>query len=936
MSKILFTLTLSVMASLAIQARHTPISVDSTIRRGKLPNGLTYYIRHNAQSPGLADFYFAQRVGSILEEQQQRGLAHFLEHMAFNGTRHFPGTDRQPNIVKWCESIGIKFGTNLNAYTSVDRTVYNVSAVPVMREGIVDSCLLILHDWSHGLLLEDKEIDKERGVILEEWRTRRAGMAMQRLAEAAMPVIYGGSKYADCMPIGNMDIVMNFPYQNLRDYYHKWYRPDLQAVIVVGDINVDRIEQKICSLFSDIPMPSNAAGRPCYAIPDNEKMILYTATDKEQPTVNFSLYMKRDVTPWSDRSTVKTYRDEYLEHLVRMMINERLDELVKADSSPLISASVSDGNFFLANTKQAFELSGVFKEQKIETGIRVIVAETERARKMGFTETELARAKAVLMNYAEVDVTDKNDRRNSDFVEQCVENFLEASPIIAPEDELELVRALDRSVTLADVNGKVKEMVTDKNQVVTLYAPDKQGVTLPSHACIEKIVAKAQAADYESYVDEKLANKLVSHLPKPGTIVDEKPYKYGYTEFILSNGMHVYAKTTNYEADEIIMNLYSKGGKDVYANHEMTNLTYLISGATAGGLGEFSETGLEKMLAGNTADVTPFITNETEGMKGSSSSKDLKTLFELTYLYFTAPRYDPAAFRNLMDQQREFLTNAHVNPLIAYNDTLHAISYHTNRLESMTKDKLKNADYTRIMQIYRERFGNAADFNLILTGSIDASVLRPLLCQYMATLPSTGQHEEVGKLGARLVDGDVVKIFTKQQKTPSATTTIVIKGELPYTEKNNLLMDAVGQLLRIVYTDKIREDEGGVYSVEVSGNLECQPHNESLLRIAFRTAPEKYRRVIPIVYEQLKKMAVDGPEQADLDKVKAYELKTYNQVLRMNNYWEYVLYNDLYNGIDLDTNFTKIVNDMTCEDVRLVLSDLLSQGNRIEVTMTTD
>lgn len=925
----------SLFARVAVQAGQTYLPIDTTLRRGTLPNGMTYYIRHNAQTPGLADFYIAQRVGSILEEPRQRGLAHFLEHMAFNGTEHFPGTDRRPGIVKWCERVGVKFGTNLNAYTGVDRTVYNISAVPVGSVGIADSCLLILHDWSHSLLLDPGEIDKERGVVQEEWRTRRAGMAMQRLTEAALPTLYKGSKYADCMPIGNMDIVMNFPYQDLADYYHQWYRPDLQAIIVVGDLDVDYIEKKIRSLFGSIPMPPHATPRPDYPVPDNEAMIVHTATDKEQPTVNFSLYMKREATPRPERATVQAYREDYASSLVRMMLNDRLREPVRREESPLISASVSDGNFFLANTKEAFELSAVIKETDIEAGIKAVVAETERARKKGFSESELARGKAVMMNYAEIDVAEKNDRRNGDFVERYVENFLEGAPIIDPDEELRLVRELDRSVTLEEVNAMARKMITDSNQVVTLYAPDKKGVALPAHRQIEEIIVRAQRADYEPYVEEKLADRLVDRLPQPGTIVSERPYKYGYTEFVLSNGMHVYAGSTDFEADEIRMNLYSKGGKNMYADADMPNLTYLISGATAGGLGEFSETGLEKMLAAGTADVTPFITDETEGMKGSASAKDLQTMFELAYLYFTSPRYDTTAFKGLMSRQGEFLVNAHVNPLIAYNDSLHATAYGTNRMESMTKERLRDVDYDRIMRIYKERFGNAADFNLILTGNLDFSTLRPLLCRYMATLPADGSHEDVGPHGPQPVDGAITKVFTKAQKTPSAVTTIVVKGVLPYTDENCLLMDAVGQLLRMVYTDKIREDKGGAYSVEVSGNLERQPRNEALLRIAFRTAPEKYEQVIPVVYEQLRAMADKGPSQTDLDKVKAYELKTYHQVLRMNNYWEYVVYNDLYNGIDLDTNFTRIVNGMTCEDIRRVLAELLAQGNRIEVTMTT-
>lgn len=918
-----------------IYAQQGKIDNDNTIRKGILPNGMTYYIRHNAQTKGVADFYIAQKVGSILEEKRQRGLAHFLEHMAFNGTKHFPGNTLQPGIVAWCESVGIKFGANLNAYTSVDQTVYNISAAPVTREGVIDSCLLILNDWSHELLLTDKEIDKERGVIEEEWRTRRSGMAMQRLSEQAMPIIYAGTKYSDCMPIGNIDIVRTFPYNDLRDYYSKWYRPDLQAIIVVGDINEDKIEEKIKKLFAKIPLPQNPAHRIYYPIGNNEKMILYTATDKEQPTVNFTLYMKRDVTPKQERNTIQNYADDYKTNILRMAINDRLEELSRTKNAPFISASVRSGNFFLASTKDAFELSGVLKEGKVIEAIQLLVGEVERARANGITIDELKRGKAEMLSYAENDYNDRSNRRNGEFVEQCVQNFLEETPIIEPEKELEIVRKLDKTVTIDDVNALAKTIITNQNQVVTMFGPDKNTFKMPTNSSIENAILKAQKQHYTPYKTQNtLTERLITKLPKPGSIISERTYKYGYTEFTLSNGLKVYVRPTNFEPDEVNLKLFSLGGKNIYPDSEMPNLTYLMAGATIGGVGQYNDLTLEKMLAGKTATVTPFIDNDTRGMAGTSNVKDTKTLLELVYLYFTQPRKDPQAFKNLMEQQQEFLTNAHVNPMLAYNDTLHKVAYATNRMASMDKEQLKRVNYNRIMHIYKELFANAANFKLILTGNIDINKLKPLLCQYIATLPSNNTKETIGTYEPKLVDGKKTYIFHKKQTTPTAITTIVIKGKMEYNNRNELLMDAIGQLLRIVYTEKVREDKGGTYSVQASGNLQHHPNDEALLRIAFQTDPQKYNDLIPIVYKELEKMATEGPSQQDLDKVKAYELKVYNQVLRMNNYWEYVLYTDLYNGIDVDTDFRYIVENMTCDDIRTTLRNLLNQNNCIEVTMT--
>ena len=918
-----------------IYAQQGKIDNDNTIRKGILPNGMTYYIRHNAQTKGVADFYIAQKVGSILEEKRQRGLAHFLEHMAFNGTKHFPGNTLQPGIVAWCESVGIKFGANLNAYTSVDQTVYNISAAPVTREGVIDSCLLILNDWSHELLLTDKEIDKERGVIEEEWRTRRSGMAMQRLSEQAMPVIYAGTKYSDCMPIGNIDIVRTFPYNDLRDYYSKWYRPDLQAIIVVGDINEDKIEEKIKKLFAKIPLPQNPAHRIYYPIGNNEKMILYTATDKEQPTVNFTLYMKRDVTPKQERNTIQNYADDYKTNILRMAINDRLEELSRTKNAPFISASVRSGNFFLASTKDAFELSGVLKEGKAIEAIQLLVGEVERARANGITIDELKRGKAEMLSYAENDYNDRSNRRNGEFVEQCVQNFLEETPIIEPEKELEIVRKLDKTVTIDDVNALAKTIITNQNQVVTMFGPDKNTFKMPTNSSIENAILKAQKQHYTPYKTQNtLTERLITKLPKPGSIISERTYKYGYTEFTLSNGLKVYVRPTNFEPDEVNLKLFSLGGKNIYPDSEMPNLTYLMAGATIGGVAQYNDLTLEKMLAGKTATVTPFIDNDTRGMAGTSNVKDTKTLLELVYLYFTQPRKDPQAFKNLMEQQQEFLTNAHVNPMLAYNDTLHKVAYATNRMASMDKEQLKRVNYNRIMHIYKELFANAANFKLILTGNININKLRPLLCQYIATLPSNNTKETIGTYEPKLVDGKKTYIFHKKQTTPTAITTIVIKGKMEYNNRNELLMDAIGQLLRIVYTEKVREDKGGTYSVQASGDLQHHPNDEALLRIAFQTDPQKYNDLIPIVYKELEKMATEGPSQQDLDKVKAYELKVYNQVLRMNNYWEYVLYTDLYNGIDVDTDFRYIVENMTCDDIRTTLRNLLNQNNCIEVTMT--
>lgn len=926
-------LLLLAVATATLTAKAQQLPQDPTIRKGKLANGLTYYIRHNKQTANVADFYIAQRVGSILEEPRQRGLAHFLEHMAFNGTEHFPGAEKG-GLREWCERKGIKFGANLNAYTSVDETVYNISAAPVDKAGVADTCLLILHDWSHSLLLRDDEIDKERGVIHEEWRTRRAGMAMQRLMEEAQPVIYKGTKYEDCLPIGSMDVVDNFPYQDLRDYYHKWYRPDLQAVIVVGDIDVDMIEKKIKELFSPIPMPENPAERVYYPVNDNEKMIVFRKQDAEQPITLFTLYMKRDVTPREERNTEAYYRDGYLTDIVKHALNERLQELTEQVVPPFMSASLRDGSFFLSRTKDATNGFVSCKQDNVIGGITALVAEMERARQHGFTQSEMDRAKAELMRWAENTYAERNKERNGRYVRRCLSNFTNGEPLLSPEQELQIVKRLDKSVTVEDVNRMVLEMISDKNQVVTLYGPDKDGFVLPTEEEIETAVLAAQAKKYDAPKEERVPTKLMTKLPKSGKIVSEKDVSNGYREFVLSNGMRVYARNTDFEADNISMKLFSLGGRNVYPDSDVPSMQYLESVIESSGVADFSERVLDKMLAGKQANVKPFVADNTEGMRGSSSIKDFETMLQLTHLYFTAPRRDDAAFKSLMNRQVSFLANRDANPSVQYNDSVVSILYGNHpRQIPMRKEDLGKVSHDRIMQIYSERFANAGDFCMILTGNIELKKLRPLLCRYLASLPANDTREQLIDRGVNIRKVNETHIFTKQQATPSALTNIYLTAPMEYSADNDMRIDVLCQLMRMVYTEKVREEKGGTYGVSIRGSMQQFPANEAFVHINFRTDPEKYDDLIPIIYEQLYAMAANGPDEKDLQKVKEYELKTYGQAKVMNGYWEDVKYNELRYCIDSDRDYCKRIEALTTEDIRLLCRQLMASNRCIQVTM---
>ena len=934
--KKIFSLLALMLLSVTAVAQSLP--QDPTIRKGKLKNGMTYYIRHNAKEAGLADFYIAQRVGSVLEEPRQRGLAHFLEHMAFNGTKNFPGKGKKLGIVPWCETIGVKFGANLNAYTSIDQTVYHIGSAPLKREGIIDSCLLVLHDWSHYLLLEDKEIDKERGVIHEEWRTRRAGMAVQRLQEQAMPKIYQGTKYEDCMPIGSMDIVDNFPYQDLRDYYHKWYRPDLQAIVVVGDFDVNKMEKKIKKIFSSIPMPKKAAERIYYPVGDNEKMIVDIEKDKEQPIVLCHIYQKREATPDAEKNSEQYLRADYIDGLISSMLNDRMTELRQLPLPPFQSATARASQFFISRTKDAFSISISCKQDNILGGIISAVGVAERARQHGFTQSELDRAKKIYLNAAERRYTRRDDFRNSHYVNDCVSNFLTGEPLISLDFQLENTQKLDREVTLAEVNAAVKELITDKNQVVVMFAPDKEGFEIPSEQQIEQVILAAQQQSYAPYQEAKLAETLMSMLPKAGSIVSEKPYRHGFTELTLSNGMKVYTKKTNFEADAISLTMEADGGTSLYGDEDIPNFALISSTVSEGGVGQFDAVTLRKMLTGKSVRVSPSVGSTGQSISGSASVKDMQTMFQLAHLYFTQPRRDEAAFASLMNRQRAFLANRNASPKVDYNDSIRAVLYdHNPRLAPVLQSTLDKVSYDRILDIYKERFSDAANFKTVIIGNYDEQELRQMLCQYLATLPATSKHEQTNYANVpQIVSGQKVVKFTKSMATPLANVSIFMTADVEFSAKSDLELDFLKRCLSIAYTDSVREEKGGTYGVSVDFSLEKNDKPNATLKIAYNADPSRYEELNPIIYQQLQNIAANGPAASSLKKVKEYLVKQYAQMAITNDYWSYVIWHELNDDTDFDRDYCKMVNEVSSADVQRMAQRLLAAKRCIEVTMLSE
>lgn len=918
------------------QMQMPPIPVDKDVRIGHLDNGLTYYIRHNALPEHRVEFHIAQKVGSILEEPQQRGLAHFLEHMAFNGTKNFPGDEKGLGIVQWCETKGIKFGVNLNAYTSVDQTVYRISNVPTDDQSVVDSCLLILHDWSNAVLLSDKEIDKERGVIHEEWRSRNSGI--MRLYTEAQAVMYPGDKYADCMPIGSIDVIDNFPYQAIRDYYAKWYRPDLQGIIIVGDIDVDQMEAKIKSVFADVKKPVNPAERVYYPVADNQEPLVYIGKDKEIDDPTIEIYFKQDPTPDSIKGNMAYLLQQYMLSMTTSMLNSRLNELRQSANPPFIYAGSYYGNYFLAQTKDAFTLSISSKAEGINEALKAGLTELERVRRYGFTESEYERARANYLQRLESAYNEREKTKNDSYVNEYINHFLMAEPIPGIEFEYTTMNQIAPNIPVMAINQAIQQggLLPDNNQVVFIAAPEKEGIVCPTK---EEVVAQLKGMKdlkVEAYVDKVSNEPLMKEAPKGGKIVSENTNAiYGTTELTLSNGVKVYIKKTDFKADEIQMKGVSLGGTSLFPDNDKLEMSYLNSVIQAGGLGNFSKVDLTKMLAGKKVSVNAAVGANTEGITGSCSPKDFETMMQLTYLSFTAPRKDMDAFASLKSRIKAQLESAESNPLSSINDTIQKMMYgYHPRYFSMKPEMVDQINYDRIIEMYKDRFADASDFRFFLVGNVDIEKVKPLIEQYLGALPSTGRKETFRDNHMDIAKGMLENTYAKEQQTPMATVFMLYSGKCKYDLKDNLLMSFLTQALDMVYTEEVREKEGGTYGVSSYGQLSKHPNEKFMLQIVYQTDPAKKDHLNGIIDAQMKKMASEGPTEEHLQKIKEYMLKKYKDNQKENGYWLNNLDEYFYTGVDYTQGYEEAVNSITVKDVQKFAADLVNQGNKITVVMT--
>ena len=910
-----------------------PIPVDQNVKIGKLDNGLTYYIRHNEEPKGQANFYIAQKVGSILEDESQRGLAHFLEHMCFNGTEHFPGN----GVIKYCESIGVKFGADLNAYTSIDETVYNIDNVPVAKvPEAVDSCLWILHDWADGLLLNPEDIDGERGVIHEEWRSRQN--AQMRIYEKILPEIYPNhNKYGERLPIGLMEVVDNFPYQVLRDYYEKWYRPDNQGIVVVGDIDVNEVEAKIKDIFGTIATPVNPAERYYVQVEDNDETIVSMATDKEFPYAQTFLFWKHDAYPDEMKGDLNYLVYQYATGMATMMLNERLEEFSQLPEPPFMMAQFSaDENFFLAKTKKSYMGVVISGETQLKDAVATIWREILRAKRGGFTASEYERARSEYMSQIESAYNSREKKNSASYCSEYVRHFIDNEPtIMGVENQYALSQQLCPNIPVEVVNQLFGQLVEEgKNIVLACMLPEKEGVTYPTVDEMKQMLADVAAENIEPYQEEVSNEPLLAQIPTGGKIVKSKADKFGYTMYQLSNGATVYVKPTDFNKDQIILRAYSQGGMSLYPESEALTLKN-IGLFTEGGVGNFNSTALTKALAGKQVSVNPYINLYEEGLRGNSTPKDFETMLQLAYLYFTAQRTDEDAFKSWQNKTRAQLLNAEKQPMTAFQDTLTRALYNNNpRVTQMKAADVDNVDYARVMQIAKERFANAADFTFIFTGAIDEQTMLPLIAQYIGSLPAQGKKEKAREVGMGFTKGNQDKVFAKEMEVPMAVVVYLESGKGKNDLKSDLTLDIAHQILDIIYTEEIREKEGGTYGVSTAGGLNQRPkETDAYLQIVYQTSPESYERLNARIEELLAEFAQNGPSDANMKKVKDYMHKTYQENLRQNNYWSGEMYFWNRFGIDEVTDYEKVLDSITTEDVRKAIDDILKQLNQTRVIM---
>ncbi|MDE6535540.1 MAG: insulinase family protein [Muribaculaceae bacterium] len=909
-----------------VKAQQIPqLPADEAVVKGTLPNGLTYYIRHNEYPKGQADFHIAQKVGSVLEEDNQRGLAHFLEHMCFNGTKNFPGN----SLISYLESIGVKFGSHLNAYTGTDETVYKITNVPTARPEVTDSVLLILHDWANELLLEPEEIDKERGVIHEEWRSSNVGQ--MRILEQLMPKIYPGSRYAERLPIGTMEVVDNFPYQALRDYYEAWYRPDLQGIIVCGDIDVARTEQVIKQMFSDIEMPANAAERTSFPVPDTPGTIYAVGADKEMTNSIVYLMFKHEVTPVELRNTPVYLGIDYVSDLIDIMLNARFSDMMSNPDTPFAVAQAMVDNYMMSNTEDALTVIGAAKDGDIVTTLKSIYREVLRAARGGFTYSEFERAKANWMAQLEQQYNNRNTQENSYYTEEMIRSFIDGTPMMSLDDTYEIMQQFSQMVDLNAINTAFKELVTDDNRVVLCMLPES--VKIPTEEELAKAMAEVDAEEIEAFKDDVREDPLIPSLPAAGKIVSTNASAefFENTEALtLSNGATVYLKQTPFKTDEVLMVANAPGGLSRVLNQlDPVSVRTIEIFAPSYAIGAYTSTDLEKYLVGKQVSLQPSFELYSTEIEGSTTPKDLPTLMELLYGYFTSVNYPEKEFSAVQSLYYGLVQNQEANPEFIFRRDANKSFYTSPYQQIMTADDVKSVSREGIEKLVKSQLTDASEWSFTFVGNFDPEQIKSLCEKYIATLPSTNQGpKRVRTADPSLVTrpGKLVDTYTTKMETPQTWVFIKQSGNVPYNSRNAKLVSIVGQILSARLLKTIREEMGAVYSIGAGGMISAPLGLNANIVVPFPMNPDQKETVLAAIQKEFEDMAQNITEE-ELSKVKEFLVKSYIERSEQNAAWAGYISNWYLTGSNNIKNAVEIVNALTPADVQNFVKMMNDQGN---------
>jgi zinc protease len=856
------------------QALTDPMPVDPQITMGKFPNGLRYYIRANKKPEKRAELRLVVKAGSILEDEDQQGLAHLVEHMAFNGTQHFPKSD----IVSFIESLGMRFGADLNAYTSFDETVY-ILTVPTDKPEMIDKAMLVLEDWAHNISFDPVEIDKERGVVMEEWRLGRGAGA--RMQEKLFPILLKGSRYAERLPIGKPEIIQGGKAERLKKFYTDWYRPDLMAVVAVGDFDKAAIEKMITAHFASIPAATKPRPRATYDVPDHPDTNFAIATDKEN---DITIVEVETVLPARPEGTVRDYRQKTVDRLFSGMLSARFAELGQKADAPFVQAFAGRGRFF-ARSKDSASLIALAKEGNVEPSLETLLNEAERVARFGFTATELDRQKQTVLRNYERSAIEKDNTLSAVRADEYVRNFLQDETLPSPEDEYALHKRLLPEVTLDEINKLAREWFTDRNRTVVITAPAKSGLVIPDEAKLAAVIKTATAKELKPYVDTLGNAALLDSTPAAGTIVSTATREaQGITEWQLSNGVKVVLKPTTFKEDEILLRATSPGGTSLAADKDYIPASFATQVITAGGVGKFNAIDLRKLMAGKVASASPLIGELEEGLVGSSSRKDLETMFQLIYLRFTQPRADATAFAVQAAQAKSFLANQAASPEFVFFDTLNNTRFQNHlRRRLPTTATVDQWDLEKSLAFYKDRFADASDFTFTFVGSFDLATIKPLVERYLGSLPSIRRKETWKDVGVRTPAGVVEKRVEKGIE-PKSESAIVFSGPFKYEQEQRVAIRAMSEILERKLLETLREELGGTYGVSVSPAYEKMPNQTYSITVDFGSAPDRTENLIKRVFQEIELLKTNGPTDKQVTDEKEALLRDFEINIKLNNY----------------------------------------------------